>query len=186
MKESLEEFKARIRKIREPRKHKVRNSLGIRDAFLYVQSNKWLNIGQSLNEQQFQRIIRNVNNLLAKELMNGNSIIFPERMGLVEVRKSKRYVRTNENGKIETNYRVDWDKTLELWSQDSESYQKRKLIRDLDSKNFFGILYNKTNANFNNKWYFTFKASRTIQRMLAQNIRAGQIEAYCEHGNAIR
>lgn len=182
--ESLRDFKNRIKKVNGPRKHRLKHSLGIRDAFLYLQSHKWFDIGQPLKESVFQKIIRDTNNLLAFEIMEGRSIIFPERMGTLEVRKQDRYVDIVD-GKIKTNYTVDWDKTLELWSEDAEAYQNKTLVRDLSSSERYMIFYNRKDANYNNKGYFLFKANRAVHRVLGQNIKKGQIDAYSRYGNAI-
>lgn len=184
MGESLEEFKNRIKKVDGPRKHKVKNSLGIRDAFLYLQSRKWINIGQALKEQTFQRIIRDVNNLLAIEIMEGNRIIFPERMGSLEVRKQERFADIVD-GKLRTNYMVDWDKTLELWSEDAEAYQNRTLVRDIESKERVTIFYNRKTADYENKAYFRFKPNRALYRILKQNINKGRVLDMYAYGTAI-
>lgn len=174
---TLAEFKKRTRKVESPRKHRIKNSLGIRDAFLYLQRNKWFNIGRALPEHLFQQIIREVNNQLAFELMEGRTIVFPEKMGFMEVRKAPRYVNI-EDGKVKTNYRVDWDKTLELWYTDSEARKNRTLVRDTDSKERFVLRYNRSTANFNNKCYTQFIPQRGIRRILGQNVKQGKIEAY--------
>lgn len=183
MEENLKDFKKRVKKVDGPRNHRVKNSLGIRDAFLYLQSNKWFNIGQSLREQQFQQIIRDVNNLLAFEIMEGRSIVFPERMGCLEVRKHNRYVDI-EGDKVKTNYMVDWDKTLELWSEDEEAYRNKTVVRDLDSTEKYKICYIRRDANYENKAYFQFRANRAVYRVLGQNIKSGQVDAYSKRNGS--
>ena len=182
--DSLIEFKKRVKNVSAPRKHKVRNSLGVGAAYLYVQSNKWFNIGHPIKESLFQQIIRGVNSQLALELAEGRNVVFPLNMGTLEVRKSDRFVRFN-NGKIETNYRINWDKTLELWAEDKEAYNERKLIRDVDSKERYTIFYNRKTANYENKSYFQFRPNRGIIVTLGQNIKHGYIDAYSKYGNAL-
>lgn len=182
--EDLKEFRKRVQKVNEPRNHKVKNSLGIRQAFLYLQSHKWFDIGQPLKEHVFQQIIREINNLLAFEIMEGRSIVFPESMGILEVRKEDRYVDIKD-GKVVTNYRIDWDQTLKLWSEDKEAYANRTLVRDVLSKERFRIFYNRRTADYNNKGYFTFRANRAMSRVLGQNIKKGQIDAYSRYGSTI-
>jgi hypothetical protein len=46
----MEDFRRKILKLNEPRKHKVRNSLGVYDAYKYIRKNKWFNIGIPLTE----------------------------------------------------------------------------------------------------------------------------------------
>jgi len=54
MRDSFEEFIAETKKVTGPRIHRIKNSLGIRQAFLFLQKNKWFDIGTPLKEQQFQ------------------------------------------------------------------------------------------------------------------------------------
>lgn len=182
--EELREFKKRIKKVDEPRNHRAKNSYGIRDAFLYLQSHKWFNIGRALREPVFQKIIREVNNQLAFEVMKGHAVTFPESMGNLEIRKCERYVDI-DGGKIKTNYMIDWDKTLQLWCEDEQARKNRTIVRDTSSRERYTILYNRRNATYNNKWYFQFRANRAMRRVLSWNIKMGQVDAYNMYGNAI-
>lgn len=174
---TLNNFKRRVRHIEAPRKHKIRGSLGIRDAFLFIQRNKWFDIGRPVTEQQFQRIIREIHNLLADEIMDGRPVIFPEGMGCIEVRKTNITFK-KVNGKIKTNYPVDWDKTLELWYNDPEEFKKKTIVRDTEHKEKFKILYNRENANYNNKSYYQFKLGRSVFRIVANNFKQGKFDAF--------
>lgn len=176
---TLIEFKKKIRKGKSdaPRQYRITNSLGIRDAFLFLQRNKWFNIGRALPESVFQKIIREVNTQLAYDLMEGKEIVFPEGIGAVEVRKRPRYV-TMRDGKIETNYRIDWDKTLELWYNDAEAYKNRTIVRDTSENERFYFFYNRSGTKFNNKCYTQFYPQRAIRRVLSQHVKQGDIDAY--------
>lgn len=173
----LREFKRKVKKVNSSRVHKVKNSLGIRQAFLYAQSHKWFDIGQSLKEQQFQQIIREINDQLAFELMEGRPIVFPEKMGCLEVRKTERYVK-KDGDKFKTNYRIDWDKTLELWCEDKEAFSNKTLVRDINETERFIILYNRADADYQNKCYMQFRPVRSIKKILGQNVKQGKIESF--------
>ena len=41
----MDEFRRKVLKVDGPRKHKVRNSWGIYDAYKYTRKNKWFDIG---------------------------------------------------------------------------------------------------------------------------------------------
>jgi len=51
---TLEEFKNKTKRVKDPRHHVISNSLGIRQAFSFLQRNKWFDIGRPLKEAQFQ------------------------------------------------------------------------------------------------------------------------------------
>ena len=103
--------------------HKVTNSLGSYDAYKYIRKNKWFDIGRPLTEHEFYQIIRRVNNYLAEELVNGNDIIFPNRMGKLELRKRNSLPVIDKNGSLKVTYAIDWDSTLKLWYDDEEAFK---------------------------------------------------------------
>ena len=96
------EFKRRVRKLTEHRKHKVRNSLGVYDAYKWIRKNKWLDIGKALTEHEFYSIIRDVNNLISAEISLGKEVKLPNRMGSIELRKYDKSIKIGKDGKVVT------------------------------------------------------------------------------------
>lgn len=174
MEETLNEFRKRVLKLNGPRKHKVRNSLGAYDAYKYIRKNKWFNIGRPVTEHEFYTIIRQVNNLLAEEILQGHEIILPHGLGKIELRKD--WVRMAiKNGVLRTNLPVDWYETIKLWFEDKEAYKKKTLIR-MEKKELFKIFYNKSNANYKNKSFMEFLPNRDLMSKLAQKIKEGIVD----------
>ena len=169
-------FKSSIQKLNDTRIHKVNNSLGVYDAYKWIRKNKWLNIGKSLTEHEFYGIIRKVNDYLANELVKGNDIKLPNRMGRLELRKYEARI-TFDGEKVKTNLPIDWDKTLKLWYEDEESYKNKTLIK-MEEKEIFKVYYNKHLADYNNQVFYEFNINRDIKRRLKQRIREGKIDAF--------
>ena len=120
---AYEEFRSKILHLKNTRKSKVNNSLGVYDAYKWIRKNRWLNIGRCLTEHEFYSIIRKVNNYLADSFLQGNDIKLPHRMGRIELRKYD--VRVSFDGeKAKTNLPIDWDKTLKLRYRDWETDRK--------------------------------------------------------------
>ena len=174
--ETIIEFKKKVRRVSEHRKHKVRNSLGVYDAYKWIRKNNWLNIGRPLKEHEFYSIIRQVNNLLANEISMGKEVNFPNRMGTIELRKYDKHVTINE-GKLSTNLPIDWNATLELWYNDSESYKNKTLIR-IDTPEMFKLHYNTHKANFTNKSFYEFSFNKDLKNKLKCNIKLGLVDAF--------
>ena len=172
----MDEFRRQVLKVDKPRVHKVNNSYGVYDAYKYIRKNKWFDIGQSVTEHQFYSIIRRMNNLLADALIHGHDIKLPCRMGTIEVRKYDARISIKD-GKIKANLPIDWDRTLKLWSEDEEAYQKRTLIK-MEEKEIFSVLYNKTGANYKNKSFYEFAVNRDLKRRLKQRIKSGNFDAF--------
>lgn len=171
----LEEFKRRVRKINMPRHYSVNNSLGVYDAYKWIRKNKWFNIGRPLKEKEFYSIVRRINQLMTEELLIDGIINLPQRMGTIEIRKFDAYIKL-ENGKVKTNMPVDWNKTLELWYEDEESYNNRTLIK-MEEKEMFKIYYNKNNANYNNRAFYEFIFNKELKVRLKQRIKKGGVDA---------
>lgn len=169
-------FKSSIQKLNDTRIHKVNNSLGVYDAYKWIRKNKWLNIGKCLTEHEFYGIIRKVNDYLANELVKGNDIKLPHRMGRLELRKYDARI-TFDGTKVKTNLPIDWDKTLKLWYEDEESYKSKTLIK-MEEKEIFKVYYNKHLADYNNQVFYEFNINRDIKRRLKQRIKEGKIDAF--------
>jgi hypothetical protein len=146
------------------------------DGYKYYRKNKPKDSKYIVSESQYFFIIREVNKYLIENLLNQEDIIFPNRMGKIELRKYKPSYKI-ENNIVKTNLPIDWDKTLSLWSEDVESFNNKTLIR-VEEKELFKIYYNKNNANFNNKSFFKFNINRDLKVKLKNKIKEGSIDAF--------
>ena len=171
----MDNFRREVLKVDKPRVHKVKNSLGVYDAYKWLRKNKWLDM-EPISEHDFYAIIRAVNKALAKSFLHLGSINLPLRMGEIILRKYHPSV-TLHDGKIKTNLPVDWDSTLQLWSEDKESYKKRTLIR-LEEKEVFKVLYDKSKALYNNKSFYTLELNRDIKLSLKKQLKNGLLDAF--------
>lgn len=167
----MDNFRRTVLKVDQPRKHEVSGSLGVYDAYKYIRKNKWFDIGRPLKEHEFYTIIRAINNLLAEELLKGNDLDLPHRLGKIELRKYEGRI-FYKNGDLHTNLPIDWDSTLKLWAEDKESYNNKLLVR-LEEKEIFKVFYNKSKANYNNKSFYEFEVNRDLKRRLKQKIKEG-------------
>lgn len=172
----MNDFRKKILKVDGPRKHKVRNSFGVYDIYKYLRKHKWFNLPRPVTEHEFYTIIRQVNNMLADNILNGEDVVFPHRMGSLELRKKDAYVGF-KNGKLITNLPIDWDRTLKLWSEDEEAYKERILIK-MEEKEIFKVHYSKRHALYENKSFFTMEVNRDIKRGLKSRIKNRLVDAF--------
>ena len=170
-------FKSSIQHLQENRTHKITNSLGNYDAYKYIRKNKWFNIDRPLTEHEFYQIIRRINNYLAEELINGNDIIFPNRMGKLELRKRNSLPVIDKKGNIKVTYAIDWDSTLKLWYEDEEAFNNKTLVK-IPERSIFRVKYNKDTANYENKSFMEFQVNRDIKTRLKQKIKNNEIDAF--------
>ena len=174
-----DDFRRKVLKLNEPRKHKVRNSVGVYDIYKSIRKNKWYNIGRPVKEHEFYSVVRQINNHLADVLLSGRDIILPHRLGNIEIRKYDAKMSLVD-GKLKTNLPIDWDRTLKLWSEDEESYKERTLVK-MEEKEIFKVYYNKSKANYQNKSFYDFECNRDLKRRLKQKIKNGALDAYKFH-----
>lgn len=170
------EFLNSIKKVKGPRKHKVKNSYGVYDYYKYYRKNKPKESKYILSESQYFAIIRKVNEYIVDSILEGNDINLPYRLGRIELRKTETYVKF-DGKKLKTNRAIDWDKTLKLWYEDPSSYENRILIRTED-KSIYKIYYNRIVADYTNKSFFTIDFNRDFKRRLKISIREDEIDAF--------
>ena len=116
-----------------------------------------------------------MNNLLAEEVANGGTVVFPSRMGKLELRKFERGVSIGKDGKLKIGYPINWQETIRLWFEDAEEKEKKTLVR----KNVpftYHIWYDKYNATYSNKSMYQFKLNRFIRYALKDNVEKGIID----------
>lgn len=174
MSKNFDEFRKSVLKVNDKRSHKIKGSLGVRDAFMWCRKNKLFR--EKTTEKEFYSIIRTVNKLMAAHLAGGHDLKFPQKMGQLEVRKYSPYVRF-EDGKVKTNRGIDWKATLLLWSEDEESRENKVLIRTED-KEAFVVFYNKMLANYKNKTLYKFKPNRDLAIKIRKAGNEGIIDAF--------
>lgn len=170
-----QEFRKRILKTNSKHHYEITNSYWNKDAWRWIKKNKWLDIGQEVSERDFGKIIKAINKTLQDNLIAGKDVVFPHRMGMLEIRKYKVGVSIKD-GKLKINLPIDFKRTLELWHEDEESYKNKKFVRH-EAKEGFKIYYNKAKANYNNKSFYQFIPTRTIKIRLKNRILNGGRDA---------
>ncbi len=172
----MDDFRKEVLKVNESRVHEVNKSLGVYDAYKWIRKNKWLDIGRPLTEHEFYTIIRQINNLFADNIIDGNDIHLPHRMGDIELRKYENIIEFR-NGVLVDSLPIDWDRTLKLWYEDEEAYKNKTLIK-MEEKETFRVFYNKRTANYENKSFMQFEANRNLKLRLKQKIKNKTIDAF--------
>ena len=173
---AYEDFRKSILKLNDKRHHKIKGSLGVRDAFKRCRREKWYGSNLVVTEKDFYAIVRGVNDLIAEELLKGKDVKFPQKMGQLEVRKYDTYVKLIE-GRVKTNRGVDWKATLKLWYEDEEAKENKTLVK-VEDKEVFTIFYNRMIANYPNKTLCQFKANRELALAIRKAGSEGKIDAY--------
>lgn len=98
-------------------------------------------------------------------------------MGQLKIGRVNKKISFDDNGKLKTNLKVDWYKTLRLWHDDKEAYECKSLIRS-DNEYIYKIFFIKSHFHAKNKEYYNFIPSRTYKSILKQHIKNNDINVF--------
>lgn len=156
--------------------HHIGHCLGARDAWKWVRKNKWkLLKGHKFCPQLYGALIGRVNTLLIEKLLEGHQIVLPHLMGSLELVGTPAKLK-EEKGKLKTNYRVDWKKTLECWYNDEEARNERIKVKRIQ-KYLYSIKYSKSTSNYRNQKFYNLRLNRSLVRTLGKKIENEKLNA---------
>lgn len=111
----------------------------------------------------------------------GKTFNFPERMGRIEMRKSKRAVKVDKEGKIVNNLPINWKETKKLWEENKEAEKKKVKIRYTNEHTngyVFRPVYIKNTANYKNKTVYKLSINRALRRGSYLSIMNKRFDAF--------
>lgn len=170
---TFESFKNSI--VQKERNFKIKNSVGVKQIYRTLKKNN--SFKYPMNESLFYKIIRTVHEIMKEELLKGNNVKLPLRMGSFELRKS--IIKKPEiiNNKLIIHSPINWDKTLKLWYEDEEAKNKKILIRS-NLKYKFRLYYIKYNANYKNRSYIKFTSCDSFRKEVYSKVISNNLEAF--------
>ena len=142
-------------------KGRVSNSYGVYDYFKFYRRNREKGSKWAISEKNYYALLRQVNQILATELIEKGKLELPYKMGVVEYRKLPYNVHQNKSGRYVSNAKVNWDKTFELWYNDEQAYKDKILIKH-ETDGIAKNLYIKNKADYPNKCFYTFIPQKEI------------------------
>lgn len=174
--QKFDSFIAEVKKVKESRKHKIKNSYGIIDGYKLYKKIKPKDVQYILSAKQYRNITRQVNALLLNTLLQDGEIIFPHALGRLEIRKYAPTVRF-KGDKLVNSMPIDWNQTLNLWYEDDESRKEKRLVRKQESW-IYKIFYNRNKADYTNKSFYRFHTNRQLKLKIKEKIQEGNLEAF--------
>ena len=153
----------------------VSNSYGVYDYYKYYRHNRpRAKSYYKMNEHQYYKLIRAVNEYLVELLFKNKIVEFPDRLGQLVIQKRNTTV-TFKDGKLRTNRPVNWDATIRLWFEDPEAEKNKTVVR-WDTDHLTTIVYKKSNTLFRNKPFYEFQVLRRLKQRLGSLINEGGLE----------
>lgn len=173
---TYQEFSTNLQKCGS-KPHKISRCFGARDAWKWVRKNKWQALkGQKCSSSVYGAVVDEVNKVLVDQLFAGHAVVFPHQMGSIELTARQAKV-SDVGGKVKSNYRVDWKKTLEYWYEDPAAMKERHRIKKIQ-KYIYSIVYSKHQARYKNQRYYMFRVNRSLVKTLGKAIENQKLNAF--------
>ncbi len=159
--------------------HRATIDYGVND---YYREFKKKNKATTVSRKVYGDVVKDFNSFLRDGLSKqGREIVLPNKMGRIELRKTKTEVKIAEDGSIKNNMAVNWKETIKLWNDSPISKEKKTKIRftnEHTNSYTFRVSYFKARADYKNKSIYTLKFNRTLRRNLSTSIFKGNIDAF--------
>lgn len=164
-----EEFNRQILRLGSTKgtKFKINNSNGTKEAWRWLEKNKWFGLEEKVSEHDFGLIVKTINSSLLDQFLSGHSIKFPFGMGRLELVKGTVVHKRNKD-----THPVNWQATLKLWNEDSEC-KNRKLLVKFGIDHLYKIMYNKSKCHYRHKNYYRFTPTRSFKKRMIKQVLEG-------------
>lgn len=173
--EDYEDFLGKLQK-RGSKPHKIQHCLGSRDAFHWVRKNKWKALdGIPCDKLFYSQIIHAVHQELVDLMLEGHTVELPYQMGELLINCIPARVGYKE-GELKNNYMTDWKKTLEFLYEDKDALGQHKRVKRI-LPYIYQIRYYKRKAKYSNRRFYSFRANRSLRKLLGKAIGKGRIHA---------
>lgn len=174
---SYEEFVASIRENQRPRIYKIRNAIYGRLAQKYYTEHRPKYDRFILSRSEFSNIIRKIHENIILEVLAGNEVTFPYKMGSLSICQFTKEPKLDENGQLIFKAPVNWSETFKLWYESEEAHQNKILVL-YDERVIYKIVYNTSKAVYKNKNYMKFRPHRQFKQKLSIAAKSGKLEAF--------
>jgi len=132
------------------------------------------NPDNKLPYKKYSNIITDFNEGIIESMIETGLWFYMPTLGFeLIIRKDKRKPKI-VNGKLINNVPVDWYRTKQLWADDEQAKEQKKLVRFNNSHTagyVFRIYCKKFKSHIKNKELYKFKPSRKFQRLLSTRIK---------------
>lgn len=157
-----DEFRWKLLKIGEKKgNYSINNSYGAKDIYRWIKKNKFFDIGAEFTESEFRIIINEINNAVLETVLMGKKYNIPCNMGSFDIVEHKCENKIRD-GKLVSNFAIDWDSTVKLWYEDIESKNNKVLIRH-EYRYTYKFTYSRNRKKLTNLTFFNFTEARNVR-----------------------
>jgi hypothetical protein len=162
----------------DKRDHKIKCQYGMGDYARWYSKNTEAPVSDKIFRQVLKDFLK-----MNQEITSatGHSFKLPEQCGKIEIRKIKRELEVDENGKIINKLPINWQATKKLWAENPKAKDKKIKIRYTNEHTdgyVFHPYYIKRHANYKNKQYYKMQVNREMARNMYNSIMSGKLDAF--------
>ena len=173
---TYEEYRDEIKKVKEPRNRKIKNSYYYLDAWkYYVRTTP----GQHhIPYNLCCKAIRRINQYMMNTIAEEGSVKLPYGLGELTA-----IIATNaprmKDGKLKIPNKIDWDATLKLWYEDKEAEKNKTFVRKRNSKRLM-LCYVKKRRGAKNTMFYNFRFNREYVNKIMKMYVDREVDFYKE------
>ena len=162
----------------DKRNHSIKCDYGMGDYARWYEKN----VDNPKSIHVFRKVVQDYLRL-NQELISTKGYTFklPEGCGRIEIRKVKRELEINDEGKVINKLPINWQATRKLWKENPKAEEKQIKIRYTNEHTdgyVFHPYYIKGNAKFNNKSIYRMQINRQMARNMFKSIMSGELDAF--------
>lgn len=131
-----------------------------------------------LSVKEYNEILSRINSAIRDIILKDNSEINLPRIGKLSVKKTKKKLFYNSEGKVVNSNPVDWKATWEMWEKTGVQKKTVKLDNDHTNGWVFKWILDISKSHFKQKYTYKFYACRTAKLLLRDRILEGDFNGY--------
>lgn len=166
-------------------KQRIKSDYSINHFVPYVY-NRIIKMYPNITKKQVNLILTMYYDMCVDDLVEGNDIELPSRLGTLKLNKRKCAVTFDEEtGQIINTFPVNIAESIKLW-KDKPELRGKKFVRYTNehSKNYtFGLSYGLRTALFTNKQVYSFMYSKGVKKKLKNSIYENKTDAFLKYNH---
>lgn len=166
-------------------KQRIKKDYGSNHFVPYIY-NRVKNIYPNIDKVMITKVLTMYYELSIEDLVEGNDILLPNKLGSLMLRKRKCTVKIDpETNEIINTFPINIAESVKLWNSKPE-LRGKKFVRYTNehSKNYtFTLSYGLSKAMFTNKQIYSFQYSKGVKKKLHEAIMDNRTDAYLKYNH---
>ena len=150
----------------------MKNFTNIRDSYKHYKENS----ENPVDIKTYIKIAAEYNKFLINEVLEGEEVALPCRLGSLCIGGRKQKIRFDDDGNV-VGLAPDWVGTKKMWDSNPEAKEKKQLLYHTNAHTDnvrYKYVWSKKNVRIKNKTLYALRLTRTNKRAVHARIMSGQ------------